>query len=111
MLDLAGTHRLEVIELRGRGFGRGFARESSEPDLAALSYLLDCLDRARAQVMTEINRVTVAQHVGQSQRVAASPAEAHPWAATPAVPPCPNCHQPPVWWPPGRWVCPRCNIW
>lgn len=111
-LDLAGTHRLELIQLRGQGYGRGFSRESHEPDLAALSNLLDCLDRARAQVITEINRVTATQPASAPPHVAPSAPVAPQWAATaPGPTACPRCHQLQVWCQLGRWGCPRCGIW
>lgn len=90
--DHAGNHQLEVIELRGLGQGKGFDRSSASPDVSTLSYLLDCLDRARAQIIREIEYANAAA-------VAALPA---------SVPACPNCRTSMTSW--GQhWTCSSCG--
>ena len=105
-LTMAGSHRLEVCQLKGLGYGRGFERIVDVPDAAALFFLLDVLDRARTQVATALMQVAPASQLlpAAPMQMAAAP---QPWPATP--PTCPRCGWAMGWAPPGRWMCPRCG--
>lgn len=84
----AGTHRLEALQLRGRGQGRGFERVALPMTLAMLGFLGERLDRARAQVAQLAEQV---------------------YAAAQPVIMCPGCGWAACWSPNG-WHCPRCGI-
>lgn len=84
--DKAGTHLLQVIQLRGRGHGRGFARDVDVADRQALESLLDALDRARAQVASAIQAIDVSsQAIAFATQPPSAIAYPQPPAAYPSI--------------------------
>lgn len=86
--EAAGHHRLEALQLRGQGQGRGFARAVWPPSVDTLAFLAGQLDRARQQVE---HLLTLAQGAA-------------------AVPPmCSQCAGPLIWSTAG-WFCEPCGV-
>lgn len=84
----AGAHRLEAVQLRGKGQGKGFDRFVAPMTAAVLDFVAVQLDRARAQV---------------------EELRAHAHALPPPVPTCPHCGWPAVSTAAG-WSCSRCSL-
>lgn len=86
--EAAGHHRLEALQLRGRGQGRGFARAVWPLTVEMLEFLAGQLERARQQVEGLL-------------------ALAHSAAAPP--PACTQCGGPLIWSTAG-WFCGSCGL-
>lgn len=85
--EAAGHHRLEALQLRGQGQGRGFARVVWPVTADMLAFLAEQLDRARQQV----------EHLLAIAR-----------GAVPAQPVCGQCGGA-LTWSAGGWFCPSCG--
>jgi len=118
--DLAGNHLLQVIHLTGRGQGRGFARSTEPADRDALVMLLDSLDRARAQVIRELQAIELAvQQVASTYSTgrdayATTVGNEHSSSAQSAGPTtslsCPRCSAMMVLYTDGLWRCQQCGL-
>lgn len=86
--EAAGHHRLEALQLRGQGQGRGFARAVWPLTAEMLAFLAGQLERARQQV----------EHLLAIAHTAAR-----------AQPACGQCGGPLVWSTAG-WFCPPCGL-
>lgn len=82
---LAGAHRLEALQLKGRGQGRGFERLP----VSLTSDMLDFLAAGLSRALGQVDALRAHLHA----------------AATASA--CPACTSPMVWTERG-WACPRC---